>query len=150
MSGETEQQVSGWTVDTLHTHLLQLISEMDRRIGERFEAAQGKVELALVNADKAVTKAETATEKRFESVNEFRATLADQASHLVSRAEYQTKIDSINERMVDFASRLDRRDGSGTGRKDMWGWAIGGTGLVLTIMSVVALLLKFTGHTPTP
>jgi len=32
----------------------------------------------------------------------------------------------------------------------MWGWAIGGTGLVLTIMSVVALLLKFTGHTPTP
>ncbi len=54
-----------------------------------------KVALALTAAEKAITKAETATEKRFESVNEFRATLSDQASDFVTRVEFQ----SLKERM---------------------------------------------------
>jgi len=53
-----------------------LLSERDKQIA-----------LALNSAEKAVTKAETATEKRFESVNEFRLTLSDQTKTFVTRGE---------------------------------------------------------------
>jgi predicted transcriptional regulator len=100
MSGETEQQVSGWTVDTLNEHLQRiideklaaqdvLITERDRRYEQRFEAQE-----------KAIQKAETATEKRFESVNEFRSVLSDQTRSFLPREEY-------NRAHTDLASRLD-------------------------------------------
>jgi hypothetical protein len=50
-------------------------------------AAKEAVQAALVSAEKAVGKAEVATEKRFESVNEFRAQLSDQAAHFSTRDE---------------------------------------------------------------
>lgn len=40
---------------------------------------------ALASSEKAIMKAETAADKRFDSVNEFRATLTDQASRFVTR-----------------------------------------------------------------
>ena len=54
-----------------------------------------KVALALEAADKAITKAETATEKRFDSVNEFRATLADQSDAMLRKSEYRTNHDAL-------------------------------------------------------
>lgn len=44
-----------------------------------------KVKLALDAAEKAILKAEIASEKRFESVNEFRETLSDQQRSLMSK-----------------------------------------------------------------
>jgi hypothetical protein len=61
----------------------------------RFEDLDAKTTLALAAADKAVTKAEIATEKRFEGVNEFRSTLADQAANLMPRAEAMSKFDNV-------------------------------------------------------
>lgn len=40
MSGETEQEVSGWTVDTLHSHLIRVLNEMDHRYEQRFKAQE--------------------------------------------------------------------------------------------------------------
>jgi hypothetical protein len=65
-----------WTVTTLKEHLDAMLAERDKQIS-----------LALTAAEKAVTKAEVATEKRFESVNEFRLTLSDQTKTFVSRGE---------------------------------------------------------------
>ncbi len=70
----------------------------------RFEDLDAKTTLALAAADKAVTKAEIATEKRFEGVNEFRQTLADQAARLMPREEAQSKLENIMKEM----STLDR------------------------------------------
>jgi hypothetical protein len=66
---------------------------------------------ALIAAEKAVTKAETATTLRFESVNEFRQTLTDQAQTFVTRLES----DAANERIRDLASRLERIEGQALG-----------------------------------
>jgi len=61
----------------------------------RLKEQQRAVEAALASAEKAVTKAEVATEKRFEGVNEFRATLADQAATLMPRAEAEIRFASL-------------------------------------------------------
>ena len=54
-----------------------LIDEREERTKERFHAMKVAIDAALAAADRAVNKAEQSTEKRFEGVNEFRATLAD-------------------------------------------------------------------------
>ena len=89
-----------WTVITLKKHFEQRLSDKDLRDEQRFEAQSKAVEaaleaqktavaIALTGAEKAVTKAETAAEKRFDSVNEFRSQLKDQAGTFVTRSEIQ-------------------------------------------------------------
>ena len=171
MSGETESQVSGWTVDTLHAHVITqfditrgaqeirvklLQEELDRRLGnmqkaiddrradlrdlltgqiaglremlnERYatqtkaldaaflaqqtamrtalEVAEKAVQTALVSAEKAVAKAEVAAEKRFESVNEFRAQLTDQAATFPTRNEVDVRLNAIADKLDTEAKR---------------------------------------------
>jgi len=129
VSGETEDQVSGWTTDTLRSHLLTLIgekfdrlrsmlAEKDVRDQQRFDAqqlalrdaltAQEKaVNAALTAAEQAVQKAETAAEKRFDAVNEFRAQLADQAQTFMPRNEAQVLIDGQNDKIGGLETRIN-------------------------------------------
>jgi hypothetical protein len=74
-----------------------------------------KVALALASADKAVSKAESATERRFEGVNEFRQTLSDQAREFVTRREFETLRTTGTERMDEMRQWLDRAMGEQTG-----------------------------------
>lgn len=63
-------------------------------------AAQEKaVAAALAAADRAVAKAEAASERRFESVNEFRGTLLDQARTFMPRLEYETSHKALVEKV---------------------------------------------------
>lgn len=72
-----------------------------------------KVALALAAADKAVTKAETATEKRFEGVNEFRQQLADQTSTFLPRSEAAQRMDTIEKDIDQLRADLGvMREGS--------------------------------------
>lgn len=97
---------------------------MDKRYQQRFEAQTKAIDAALLAAKEAVTKAETATEKRFESVNEFRQTLSDQAGTFVSRIEFN----SLKERM-------DRGEGKSSGLSAAWGYLIGLAGAAAAIVS---------------
>jgi len=54
---------------------------------QRFKAQEQAVAFALQAAEKAVTKAELAAEKRFESVHEFRNQLKDQTGTFITRNE---------------------------------------------------------------
>ncbi len=70
------------------------------------DSQQDKVAIALASADRAVLKAETATERRFESVNEFRAQLTDQAATFITRREFE----QVTGRIGDFADRREVDD----------------------------------------
>ena len=88
---------------------------------QRFADLESKTTLALSESDKAKTKAESATEKRFEGVNEFRATLADQAARLIPREEAQAKFDSLEKDIVslDKAMQAMRERGSSITGRDL-------------------------------
>jgi len=94
-----------------------IMDERDRRYEDRFKAMDEKTSLALTSSEKAVSKAETATEKRFDAVNEFRSTLADQATNLLSKAEANAKFQgiesTIGEMKHDIASLRESRSAGG-------------------------------------
>ena len=125
-------------------HILALLAEMDLRYQQRFDAqntaldaarlaAKEGVTTALTAAEKAVNKAEIAAEKRFESVNEFRAQLTDQAATFLQRNEYETAHQSVVEKIADLSARLDRTEGAKTGLDSGWKILIAAATLALGI-----------------
>src|SRR5688572_29056633 len=106
-----ESKNGGWTIETSLQHVLSLIGANDHRYEQRFndiqrtfdvafDAQKEAVRAALASSDRAVLKAELAAEKRFESVNEFRNTLADQQRTLVSRTEVDALVHGVNDKIA--------------------------------------------------
>jgi len=109
----------GWTIDTLKTYVLAVIASNEIKYSERYEASQIAMQTALVAqklavdtalgaADRAVTKADLATEKRFENVNEFRAQLKDQATNFVNVNEFQVTRDQTAATLTSLREQLSR------------------------------------------
>jgi hypothetical protein len=157
--GETEKDVSAWTVDSLKEYVLALMSQHDRRLTElgmeknlrdeqRFQAQQTAVRdaltaqqqsvgAALLAAQDAVNKAETAAEKRFDAVNEFRAQLADQAATLMPRQETQVLLDNLAQRITSLERRINEAGGRSSGLDAAWGYAIGALGFLIAVATLV-------------
>jgi hypothetical protein len=79
--------------------LERLLEERDRRYSERFEAQDAKTAIAMTASQEAIAKAERATEARFQGVNEFRATLSDQASTFIPRLEAMSALGVFDEKI---------------------------------------------------
>lgn len=129
MSGETERQVSGWTVDTLKEYIEQRFTDQDKA-----------VQAALLAAKEAVLKAETASEKRFESVNEFRGQLADQTATLIPRAEADTRFSALGEKVSDLTDRINKTDGAKVGSEVTIGKIYAAIGVVGAVLGIIVLL----------
>jgi len=156
-----------------------LLEERDRRYEERFQAQQEAltVALAVVNkefhehiiqvrdettaalaaSEKAITKAEVASEKRFEGQNEFRAQLSDQAATFARRSEVSQSVAALAEKaeiavaanaaaiaaldrrttdsFASIGSRLDLIKGSSQGMTALWGILVGAVFLVIAVVS---------------
>jgi ABC-type transporter Mla subunit MlaD len=69
--------------------------DQEKAVLTALTAQKEAVSSALAAADRAVAKAETASEKRFESVNEFRGSLADSARLLMPRSEVEQIVKSL-------------------------------------------------------
>lgn len=165
----------GWTLETLYLHLQRQLDDMRATLQERYEtqtkaldaafiaqqiatqtaltAAENAVQTALISAEKAVTKAEAAADKRFESVNEFRAQLADQAATFISRTESDAKREALTEKLdsqakhvnefeAQVVSRLDLMQGKSTGVNASWGYLVGAVGLAGAVVALVLTFIK--------
>ena len=102
----------------------------EKAIQAAFASNEKATAAALAAAKEAVVKAETATEKRFESVNEFRGQLKDQASTLTPRDE--TKMMEI---------RLNRLE---TAQAEVIGVVVFVGALVPIVVVVIAWRLRST------
>lgn len=138
---------------TLKEHIEAIIDKNDKRYEQRFNDTKIAVDAALIAADKAVaaalagqkeavTKAEVAAEKRFESVNEFRNTLSDQQRNLMPRSEAEIQFKGLNEK-VDALKLSDVSHlGQGMGVKEGWGWAVGVLGFVVATIALLSRFIK--------
>ncbi len=144
MAGEPKERIGAWTVDTLHEHLRMMISEVDRRHATELASQERAVKAALAAAEKAVEKAENATKERFESVNEFRRQLREQAEAFFPRQEGQQQIKALADRVGILEKFVSEQTGasaqSGLGRSSNQ-WAIGL--VVAIILGSVALIIAF-------
>jgi hypothetical protein len=109
-------------IDNLEKHLSTQMDSERRHVATQLEAAESltdakfvtfrtlvdgqaeQVKLALDASDKAIGKAEIANEKRFDSVNEFRQTLTDQAGTFMPRKEVEQIAATYSARMQDLAT----------------------------------------------
>jgi len=92
---ENLQQQLDQRMAALQVLLDQRYAAQTRAFEVARDTALDSVRAALASAETAVAKAEIATEKRFESVNEFRASLADQTSSFMTRDEVGVRIESL-------------------------------------------------------
>ncbi len=88
----------------------QRFDAQQKALGDALTAAEKAVNTALASADRAVVKAEGAAEKRFESVNEFRSTLADQAANLLPRAEGEARFSALNDKLIGLSELTPRAE----------------------------------------
>lgn len=153
---------SDWTVETLRQHIVEIIAgqsrllaEMDLRYQQRFDAqskaldaallaAQVAVNTALQSAKEAVAKAEVAAERRFESVNEFRGQLTDQAATFMPRVEAEQRIatngdriSAVDTRLNELVGRVDIREGRTGGHIESTRNLVMVVGLALTAVTVL-------------
>jgi hypothetical protein len=77
-----------WTVSTLKEHM-----------DTRFEAIREAILKAENGAEQRATKLESETKARFENVNEWRTTYGDQQAKFLPRAEFDTAIKALTEKI---------------------------------------------------
>lgn len=132
----------GWTLETLRVHLEGAIRSSYTHLEERIKAVADTAQAAAQNADKAVSKAETAAEKRFESVNEFRNTLSDQQRNLMPRDEANIRFEALTHEIRGAQHILENMRAEQKGVVGDWGYAIGVVGLVLTLVTLGILVMQ--------
>lgn len=115
MSGENATHESGWTVDTLKQHYDQ-----------RFADVATAVQAALVSQEKAILKAETAADKRFELLNELREGVAT-----------KEQVEATEKLIDGLTSRLDKIDGKSTGVSASWGYLVAGISLLILVANFI-------------
>lgn len=112
-------------------------------------AAEQAVTTAMLAAEKAVTKAETAAERRFESLNEFRGQLSDQAATFVSRKEMDAlqlrnddKWAELNSRISEARNTMTLVEGKGAGLSAGWAILVGVVSVVAALVAIGVAVLR--------
>lgn len=140
----------------------RLADEKFVRFGTMMDAQAAKVALALDASKEAIGKAERSTERaieataadvkqRFASVNEFRQTLSDQATTFIPRAEAESRIAAVVERLelqreqvAAGDTKLDERlKALEQGSSNLQGriWALGATIAAVVVLVNIAIAL---------
>jgi hypothetical protein len=161
-----------------HEHRLEIVAEADKRYEQRFMAQERAVSIAVAQADKefhehlqnvrvethaaleaaekAIAKAESSTEKRFDAVGQ----LADQAGQLLPRAEATVAFeatrlagearerslreinDNVSKRVDALTGRMDRSEGTRSGMQDGWSYLLGALGAAGAVVAIIIGLLR--------
>jgi len=159
MSGETERNISGWTVDTLRLHLISVVDERDAKLEaadtaaglrneQRFIAQQQAIKDALISqkeavaaalaaAEKAVLVAEANAERWRGAANEWRGAMNDRERTLMPRSEAEQRLQAIAESCTqgakanaDKIEALSKIVEKGTGRRE---------GLMIVFVAIAAI-----------
>ena len=80
-----------------------LIDSSAEKVALALDASNTAINKQEAVTDRALTKQENATEKRFESVNEFRQQLNDQTKTFISRLEVEASINQFTIRLRELA-----------------------------------------------
>jgi hypothetical protein len=124
------------------TAFRELMDERDKRYMLRSSSQDVAVASALAAADKALSKAENAMEKRFDAVNEFRQTLSDQTAQFARKTEIQPTLDGQSQRITELASSFTNHLAKGTGINQAWGYLVAAIGAAGVLVAIAEFLRK--------
>jgi hypothetical protein len=115
----------GWTFATLYKHVMALS-----------DASKEAVTAAMDAAKVATDKADAANEKRFDAVNEFRATLKDQSTTFADKGQTDIRLAALENSMA-----------TGTGKSQGYGIvAIIITQSILIVAALAGVVIGLMKH----
>lgn len=118
----------GWTVDTLYKYFNEKILSL-KELSEK----------ALLASDKAVDRAEIISDKKFQSVNEFRESLNDYVHTLMPRKEVELLLKIMASDIEDLKDLNILKKGQHQGLGLGWTIIVGALGLIGTILGMIAV-----------
>jgi len=142
MSGETGESISGWTTDTLHRWVIDKLGDHALLDDQRFASLEATIKVAVNSAKEAVDKAEKASEKRLDGLNELRGAMTDQSAAYITRETVSAMTTALSARLDLIKERQDRMEGRGSGLQQGWGYIVGAVGLALGLVSLFNILHK--------
>jgi hypothetical protein len=127
-----------WTLETIRA----VLEEMDKRYAQRFAAQESALASALASQKEAILKAEHATEKRFDSVNEFRGQLKDQTATFATTDRVNSEVRVLTDKLTEVTKRLDLTQGAGIGASNFWGSIISGLAGLAALSAIYGAFIK--------
>lgn len=107
-------------VDAEVKTLRLLIDERDRLYNERSDARTKALEDTLAATKEAADKAAGELTKRFDSVNEFRKTLSDQAQSFASKDSTEVRFKALEDNITKNAEELSAIRSRSAGALQLW------------------------------
>lgn len=124
----------------------ELIDERDKQYAERDAAAKQAIRDTLAASEKAAAKTEADLTKRFESVNEFRNTLADQAQNFMTKSEVLAIIKGVEEKFeVRSKANEDNSSRNAAALADIASRAQGASSLWVLITTIIGAFVVLAG-----
>lgn len=139
MGGETEREVSGWTVDTLKV-LVDERWRADKQLGEERDRRYAEVKNAEEKALKVKEEADRAAlglareiqTYKDEKANELREQISRERGSYATQAEMRAAIEKMEAVMKPALDAVSR----GNGMNQMWGWIVGAASLAALLVGV--------------
>jgi hypothetical protein len=134
----------------------RVMDERDRLYDTRFAASKTAVDAALaaqekatnaafLASEKAITKADVNAEKWRENANEWRASMLDREIKFASKAEMEAELKAIRSEISGLRESRAQSAGHTGGATALWGYVVGACGLLLTLLTIGALIARFKG-----
>lgn len=98
-----------WTPDLLYHHLSALMGNQERLFTDRIDSLEKSLQQSYLASEKAILKAETATERRLEGLNELRAMAEGRDNIFIPRAVAEAVFQQIHEKIAQNAERANER-----------------------------------------
>lgn len=129
---DTEKQnMERWNVYSLKEYVDLALNNLDEKIEQRF-----------ISTKDAVDKADRATDKRFESVNEFRQQLNDQARQFVTKEEYKVAHRAIEDKVEQVNVGISRIENRKEGSNLTLLYIVAISSLIFGLVSIVMNIIE--------
>jgi hypothetical protein len=123
--------------------LLSLIKGLDEKVGLLINAQKEGVKTAMDAAEKAVAKAESAADKRFEALNELRGMAADWRTEFARQSTVDLQVKGLETRLYNIDLLLRDQHGRGSGQVDLVKWVFGAAVAGAGLIAVIEFVLRF-------
>lgn len=117
------------------------LAAVDRRHTDRENSIEKTLVAALKSLEDASNKLARASEKRFESVNEFRQVLTDQTATLITRNECIPRFEAIEKNISDIQIWQSKQVGVATQSDKFDASIMWSVGIFLTVVFSIASLI---------
>ncbi len=122
-------------------HLRQHIDQQVLQIQQALEAARRETAIIHDASTKAIEKAESSTEKRFEAVGTRLNSNAEQAAMFMPREVADTQIEALRKQIQDNTARIDTTQGARAGSEKTITIGLAAATIVISIVVVLANVL---------